>query len=487
MPLKKYIILYILVVWASFSPLKALSYSLYTPQVPTKITYCGIEVELTPELQAQIQKLVNQILSNQEAFRKMNERADLYMPFVEYAFHLIDVPDDLKYIVIQESSLIADAVSSSNAVGFWQFKEMTATEIGLYVNEFVDERKHIFRSSVGAARYLKKKNNKYNNWVYAVIAYYAGANGAIPFVNATYYGATKIKLTKDLHWYAQKAIAHKIAYKPFLGANGVPNIWLEPISNQGESNITKIAQKNNIDFEELKTYNKWISKNYLPAERPFSLYRVNHNKPYQFQYDPHPELFPVIFSLEPYRSDYFVRNYSMKIKDELPQPPPTVVEKPEEAKSTEETIQDYKRSLTKPIQQNYITQKLQDDPIYGKEYVIVGQYEDIASIAFQYNKKIKRLRRWNNLAKTDEPESGTVIRLVPKKAGKFHVAGKFETVEDIALKYRIDPYWLMSLNNIYENVLFMENQKIYIRKQKPLREKVIIYDLTLSPKRGKNY
>lgn len=487
MPLKKklIIILYAFIT-CNYLQNSLLAYSLYVPQVPSRMTYCGIEVEFTPELQTQIQKLVTQILANQEGFRKMNERADIYMPFVEHAFHILGVPDDLKYIVIQESSLRPDAVSSSNAVGFWQFKEMTATEIGLYINEFIDERKHIFRSSIGAGRYFKKKNNKYNNWIYAVIAYYAGANGAIPYVNATYFGASKIKLTKDLHWYAQKAIAHKIAYKPFLGAAGVPTVWLEPVSNQGESSVLKIAQKHNVKLEELRSYNKWISKNYLPAERPFSLYLVQYNKPYQFQTDPHAELFPVIFSLESYRSDYFVRNYNMKIKDELPQPPPAVVEKPVEANSTEETLKDYQRSLAKPIQQNYVSVKLQDESFYGKEFVITGQYDDIAAIAFQYDKKINKLRRWNNLGKTDEPDPGRVIRIVPKKQGKFHIAGKFETVEDVALKYHLDPYWLMSLNNIYENVLFLENQKVYIRKQKPLREKVIVYDLTLSPKKHKN-
>ena len=51
--------------------------------------------------------------------------------FIERELQQMGVPDDFKYLALQESTLNGDAVSSSNAVGYWQFKEATASEYQL--------------------------------------------------------------------------------------------------------------------------------------------------------------------------------------------------------------------------------------------------------------------------------------------------------------------------------------------------------------------
>ena len=64
----------------------------------------------------------------------------------------------------RESSLISDAVSTSNAVGFWQFKKATAEEVNLRVDQEIDERKSIVSATRGAATYLKKHQSYLDNW-----------------------------------------------------------------------------------------------------------------------------------------------------------------------------------------------------------------------------------------------------------------------------------------------------------------------------------
>ena len=73
-----------------------------------------------------------------------------------------NVPDDFKYLCIQESGLISDAVSSAKAVGFWQFKDFTAREVGLRVDNRIDERKNIVSATRGAAKYLKRNNFQFD-------------------------------------------------------------------------------------------------------------------------------------------------------------------------------------------------------------------------------------------------------------------------------------------------------------------------------------
>ena len=71
------------------------------------------------------------------------------MHFVEEILKRQGIPEDFKYLAIQEGEFISDAVSSSNAVGFWQFKKASAQELGVRVDAAVDERKHIIASTVG--------------------------------------------------------------------------------------------------------------------------------------------------------------------------------------------------------------------------------------------------------------------------------------------------------------------------------------------------
>src|SRR5690606_34716144 len=128
------------------------------PKVPATMEVAGLKLKITPEAQAEIQKDVSALRASDKYFQIKLDRVNLYFPIIERIFKEEGVPDDLKYLSVQESSLISDAVSTSDAVGFWQFKDFTAREVGLRVDAKVDERKNIVSSSRGAARYLKRNN-----------------------------------------------------------------------------------------------------------------------------------------------------------------------------------------------------------------------------------------------------------------------------------------------------------------------------------------
>ena len=86
--------------------------------VPERMKFCGIELTLTAEARQEILKTVIQLTHKEEYLHTLQQRCDIYMPWVEAALKQAGVPEDLKYLVIQESAFIGDAVSSSNAVGF---------------------------------------------------------------------------------------------------------------------------------------------------------------------------------------------------------------------------------------------------------------------------------------------------------------------------------------------------------------------------------
>ena len=153
-----------------------------------------MQLTLSPKAKERAQEIVDQLHASPKSYEELVQRSHLYMPFIQEALEIVGVPDDLKYLAVVESWLKGDAVSKSNAVGFWQFKDFTAREVGLLINQQVDERKHIFRSSIGAGRYLYGLNQQFGNWIYAIIGYNRGGRGAIPFTDTRYYGKNKMTI-----------------------------------------------------------------------------------------------------------------------------------------------------------------------------------------------------------------------------------------------------------------------------------------------------
>src|SRR5690606_25388911 len=105
-----------------------------------------------------IQTEISRLMANQKYWEEKLERAQLYFPIIETVLIDEEVPIDFKYLVAQESSFRPEAVSTSNAVGFWQMKKETAQGLGFRVDNMIDERKNITSSTQAAARYLKQNN-----------------------------------------------------------------------------------------------------------------------------------------------------------------------------------------------------------------------------------------------------------------------------------------------------------------------------------------
>ena len=235
-----------------------------TITVPEKMSFCGIQLTLTPAAREEIQKTVYKLTHKPEYHQELKRRIDIFMPWVEDALKKSGVPDDLKYLVIQESAFIGDAVSSSNAVGFWQFKDFTAREMGLIVNEGLDERKHIYKSTLAAAKYFYQNNRYYDNYLYAVIAYYAGGGGSVEYVNPAFFGARNMTLDSDFHWYPLKALAHKIVFENYIQESNIPDVWLEAKYLSPGKTVEEFCMLWAVHPDSFRKYNLWLLKGKLP-------------------------------------------------------------------------------------------------------------------------------------------------------------------------------------------------------------------------------
>ena len=104
------------------------------------------------------------------------KRAARYFPYIEKRLSQSGMPDDLKFLAVAESSLLAHVRSSAGAMGPWQFMPATAERIGLRVDRMMDERMDFERSTEAAFNYLTLLKQMFGSWTSAMAAYNCGEN-----------------------------------------------------------------------------------------------------------------------------------------------------------------------------------------------------------------------------------------------------------------------------------------------------------------------
>lgn len=239
------------------------------PQVPKTIYFAGMTLRLNNAVQDEIQAEVNAQYRSPSHFQTKLDRVNLYLPIVERVLKEEGVPTDFKYLVIQESSLISDAVSTSNAVGFWQFKQGTAEEVSLRVDREIDERKNIVSSTRGAATYLKKHQKYLDNWAITLVSYQMGLGGANNYFKGRYKGQREMDLDRKTYWYLKKFLAHKIAYEGQMGKTVSNGDYLHEYPVKGPTNLKTVAKALGVSETHLRDYNKWSIRGTIPGDRTY--------------------------------------------------------------------------------------------------------------------------------------------------------------------------------------------------------------------------
>jgi membrane-bound lytic murein transglycosylase D len=240
------------------------------PVVPPSLVFAGITLTIHPDARKEIQDDVDALTRHPRYFEAKADRARQYFPIIERIFAEERVPPEFKYLAIQESALQADAVSVSNAVGFWQFKDFTAREVGLRVDEVVDERRNIVSATRGAARYLKQNNFIFNNWILALQAYQMGAGGVKRLVGNEFDGLRQMHITAGTYWYVKKFLAHWVAFSHALQTPKAVPVFNEKVV-QAPRSLQSVADELAVDAGWLAAHNTWLRTGDIPADRPYTV------------------------------------------------------------------------------------------------------------------------------------------------------------------------------------------------------------------------
>jgi hypothetical protein len=209
------------------------------------------------------------------------KRANRAFPIIEPILAKYGVPDDFKYLAVIESGLV-NAVSSAGARGVWQFMPETAKEKGMEVNDFVDERYHLEKSTEAACKYLLAAKNKFGSWTMAAASYNGGMNGVNKKIEeqqvTNYYD---LALTEETSRYVFRILALKEIMKNpgKYGFNIYPTDLYSPIPTKKieiDSTITDLAsfaKTQGINYKILKIHNPWLRDKKLvnPSKKKYEI------------------------------------------------------------------------------------------------------------------------------------------------------------------------------------------------------------------------
>ena len=154
---------------------QALPTKFSTHDVPSSITFCGKNIDLTRY--DRYERMDRELLAftyMHSTSIQMIKKANRYFPIVEPILKANGIPDDFKYLMVIESNLNPNARSSAGAAGLWQFMQTTGREYGLEVNKNIDERYHVEKATEAACKYLKDAYDKYQDWIAVAASYNAG-------------------------------------------------------------------------------------------------------------------------------------------------------------------------------------------------------------------------------------------------------------------------------------------------------------------------
>ena len=107
-------------------------------------------------------------------FFKAMDDAYLFIPMMKNILSNSTVPSEFLFLAMAESNFSAKAYSTKKASGLWQFMPKTGRSFGLKIDEYVDERRDLVKSTTAAVKYLEKEHERFGKWYLAAIAYNCG-------------------------------------------------------------------------------------------------------------------------------------------------------------------------------------------------------------------------------------------------------------------------------------------------------------------------
>lgn len=248
-------------------------YNIYALNLPSDLEFAGEEVPMN--LIDVREKFDRELLVNtywQSQTLLLLKRSNRWFPMIEEILKEEGVPEDFKYLALIESGF-TQVVSPAGATGFWQLMKDAAIERGMEVNNDVDERYHVEKSTHIACAYLKEAKEKFGSWTLAAASYNMGMSGVAKQLarqKATNY--YDLVLNEETARYIFRIMAAKtiLSSSKEFGFNYREDDLYRPLKykevkvDTTVDDLADFAFRNGINYKTLKYLNPWLRDNHLP-------------------------------------------------------------------------------------------------------------------------------------------------------------------------------------------------------------------------------
>ena len=213
------------------------------------------------------------------------ERLGHYGPMIQQKLAERDMPQDLIWLAMIESGLDANAYSSADAAGIWQFIEETGERYGLEVSRYVDERRNPEKATDAALDYLQELHDRFGSWYLAAASYNTGENRVDRILNERAGGQ---KGVESVFWKISSHLPRETRdYVPVMlamghiGKNpeqyGFRNIQqqepmrYDEVTMPGGTRLEKIAETLGVDPDAIYDLNPDLIQQMTPPDREWSV------------------------------------------------------------------------------------------------------------------------------------------------------------------------------------------------------------------------
>ena len=375
-----------------------------------------------------LENIIKSFLKNRKkSFERLMSITDYYFPMFEEALARQNIPLEIKYLAVVESSLNPKAVSKMGATGLWQFMYETGKQYNLNIDSYIDERCDPLKSSEAAASYFSKMYSVFGDWDLVLASYNSGPGNVAKAIRRSngqqnYWNIRK-NLPKETQAYVPAFLATMYIFEYHKEHGIKPNKSLvkhfstDTIMLKKQMTFKQISDLVDVPESELKLLNPSYKLNVIPKyEGKNHFLRLPKDKMATFVSN-EDRIYAYV------QHEFDIREKPFQLEKNIVVA--NLIEKKTLTPSAEKSSKAVKKDLKSEDSQSEITSN-------SATYYLVQKGDNLGSIAKNYNITLAELKDWNHLSDSNI-QLGTSLQVAKIKETQV-VSHKTENIEYIVQK-----------------------------------------------------
>ncbi|WP_234736563.1 LysM peptidoglycan-binding domain-containing protein [Tellurirhabdus bombi] len=406
------------------------------PQVGERVEFAGVTIYISQTNRQFLQQEVEMLYINRPLVSTKVEQMVMYFPIIEPMLNQAGIPDDFKYLALEDSSLVT---SADRSVGLWSITK--ANPLGLQVTPTVDERLHLLLATETATQRLKSLHQQTDNWIEALHLYNHPAtqstnSTAVPKADSP----TAYALNEATDEQLIRLLAHKLVLERALPVYRPQRpLVLYPYADTKNKTLTQLADFFRVTPADVVLLNRWVKSDRVPADKEYTVFIST----------------PLEQYIEVKRRAGIVEGNQTAWQD---------MGFPVLRKLTKTT------GFREPVFYQ----------INNKKGIQAQLYDNKITLAYKADIKVKNFQKYNDLKEEQVLYAGDIFYIEKKdKRGKvpYHVVRRGQTLWDVSQQYGIQMQALAKNNEIGPTERLLPGRVLWLQQKRPRSKPVEYYRL----------